>query len=270
MTATSTKPPGRLQDKVAIVTGSSSGLGRAISLLYAQEGAKVVCADIRSTARAEVPGETAVDTHGLIQQAGGDAIFVECNVGIAADVESLVEKAVAHMVNNAGIALEARNPQPVHTTSEETWDLTMSINAKSVFLGCKYAITQMLAQEPHPCGDRGWIINISSIYGLVGGANNPSYCASKGAVSNLTRNISVDYSPHLIHCNAINPGHVQTAIFAETTKHMVSMEAMNQMYPFRGPGRPEDIAKMAVVLASDDASWMTGACVSVDGGYVAR
>jgi NAD(P)-dependent dehydrogenase (short-subunit alcohol dehydrogenase family) len=129
------------------------------------------------------------------------------------------------MVNNAGIAVEARDPQPIHTTTEETWDLTMRVNAKSVFLGCKYAVTQMLAQEPHSSGDRGWIINISSIYGLVGGANNrectllqrtcapadnvsikASYCASKGAVANLTRNVAMDYSSHLIHCNAICPG----------------------------------------------------------------
>lgn len=118
-----------------------------------------------------------------------------------------------------------------------------------------------------------------------------SYCASKGAVANLTRNIAVDYSENLIHCNAICPGRkffslllqfsllcanltwksdVETAIFAETTKNMMTPSEMKKMYPFKGPGKPIDIARMAVVLASEDASWMTGACVAVDGGYTAR
>lgn len=104
------------------------------------------------------------------------------------------------------MALEPRDPQPIHLTPEETWDITMTVNAKSVFLGCKYAIAQMLAQEQHPSGVRGWIVNIASIYGLVGGGRNPSYCASKGAVVNLTRQIALDYSENLIHCNAIAPG----------------------------------------------------------------
>lgn len=133
------------------------------------------------------------------------------------------------LVNNAGIAIEATNPAPIHLTSEAAWDKTMLVNAKSVFLGCKYAIIQMLAQEPHESGDRGWIVNISSIYGIVGGADNrkylvqtyvsdvltisaASYCASKGAVANLTRNIAVDYSKDLIHCNAICPGRGLTSL----------------------------------------------------------
>lgn len=192
----SVKPPGRLQDKVAIVTGSSSGLGRAISLRYAQEGAKVVCADLKPTARPQVPGESASTTIELIEQAGGEGIAVPCDVGKASDMESLVQKAVekygrldvrvpsatlwgedrpltsGSIVNNAGIAIESTDPQPIHTTTEETWDTTMTVNAKSVFLGCKYAIAQMLKQDAHPSGDRGWIINVSSIYGLVGGGQN--------------------------------------------------------------------------------------------------
>lgn len=112
------------------------------------------------------------------------------------------------LVNNAGIAPEATVEKsiPIHLCAEETWDLAMTVNAKSVFLGCKYVIAQMLAQPPHSSGDRGWIINISSIYGLVGAGGIPAYCASKGAVTNLTRQISVDYAKDNIHCNAICPG----------------------------------------------------------------
>lgn len=112
------------------------------------------------------------------------------------------------MVNNAGIAPEASKgiPSPIHLCAETTWDLAMTVNAKSVFLGCKYAIAQMLAQPLHHSGDRGWIINVSSIYGLVGAKGIPAYCASKGAVSNLTRQIALEYSEHSIHCNAICPG----------------------------------------------------------------
>ncbi|TLD20939.1 NAD(P)-binding protein [Venturia nashicola] len=268
--------PNRLQNKIAIVTGSSSGLGRAIALLYAKEGASVLCADLRPEARMNLGDEGEVHTHDLIVAEGGKAVFVKCDVGKAGDWEGVVRKCVELwgridiLVNNAGIALEATNPAPIHLTSEETWDRTMLVNAKSVFLGCKTIITQMLKQELHECGGRGWIVNISSIYGIVGGGINPSYCASKGAVANLTRNIAIDYSKQLIHCNAICPGHVETAIFAETTQNMMTPAEMDKMYPFKGPGRPVDVARMAVVLACEDSSWMTGACVAVDGGFTAR
>ena len=188
--------PSRLQDKVSIVTGSSSGLGRAIALRYAQEGAAVVCADLRPSAR--IPGleESETDTHELIQRTGGKAIFVKTDVGSAKEMESLVEAAVkeygrldmsvtrrrdngllltrsSRLVNNAGVGLEAlRPPASCHTTDEDLWDMTMKINTKSVFLGCKYALAQMLKQEPHPSGDRGWIINISSIMAMIGGPSN--------------------------------------------------------------------------------------------------
>lgn len=125
------------------------------------------------------------------------------------------------LVNNAGVALEARHPARIHETEESTWDTTMRVNAKSVFLGCKYGIAQMLKQEPHSCGDRGWIINIASIFGIIAGLHNGqsigylpdvllmntgSYCASKAAVSNLTRQVALDYAPDRIHVNALCPG----------------------------------------------------------------
>lgn len=163
----------RLAKKVAIITGSSSGLGRAIATRYAREGAKVVCSDLNPSARQQVPTETDIDTHDLISKGGGEAIFVKADAGDAQDMQNLIAKAVERfhrvdvMVNNAGISIESKRPGPVHETAEEDWDMTMRVNAKSVFLGCKYATGQMLKQEPHESGDRGWIINLSSIFGLV-------------------------------------------------------------------------------------------------------
>ncbi|KAJ5774697.1 hypothetical protein N7457_009593 [Penicillium paradoxum] len=267
-------PSSRLQDKVAIVTGSSSGLGRAIAIRYAQEGAKVVCADLTTDARSQE--EADITTHLLIAREGGQAVFVQADVGDAKQMEKMVQFAVETygrldiLVNNAGISIEVRTPAVLHLTDEATWDTTMRVNAKSVFLGCKYALTQMLAQEPHSSGDRGWIINISSIMGIVGGIELPSYCASKGAVSNLTRQMALDYAPHNIHINAICPGYTQTAILKEVTTDLSTWEDLKRRHPLKGPGIPEDIARMAVVLASDDVSWMTGVCLPVDGGYTAR
>ena len=165
---------GRLESKVAIITGSSSGIGRATSLTFAREGASVVCGDLHETARQESEGEP---THELIQKSGGKAIFVKCDTSKAQEVEALVQKAVQEygrvdiMVNNAGIALESKAAKPIWELDEEMWDKTMAVNAKGVMLGCKYAAIQMIKQDPHPLCDRGWIINMASILGLVANPN---------------------------------------------------------------------------------------------------
>ncbi|PYI00269.1 NAD(P)-binding protein, partial [Aspergillus sclerotiicarbonarius CBS 121057] len=258
-------------------------LGRAIALAYAREGAQVACADLGPSARSVIVQETTVDTDALIRQLGGSAIFVPTDVGDSQAMENLVRataKAFGRLdvlVNNAGISVEARDPLPLHLTSDETWDLTMRVNSRSIFLGTKFAIRQMLEQEEHPSGDRGWIINISSIMGSIAAEGNhaidgvlASYCASKGAVSSLTRQVAVEYAKHRIHCNAICPGYTRTAIFSEATQSGTSLEDMYRKHPLGGPGKPEDIAKFAVVLASEDAAWVTGASMFVDGGYTAR
>ncbi|KAF2756112.1 NAD(P)-binding protein [Pseudovirgaria hyperparasitica] len=265
----------RLQGKVAIVTGASSGLGRAIALAYSVQGALVTCADLKPTARPQVPDELNITTHELIQERGGQAIFVEADVTKTDQVEELVKRTVATwgrldiLVNNAGIAIEARERFRLHETPESTWDQTLAVNAKSVFLASKFALQQMLEQEPSISGERGCIINMSSIYGLVGGSFVPSYAASKGAVSLLTMQIANDYSKDGIRCNAICPGHTRTAIFEDTEKYQMSKEWFDQNYP-TGVGKPEDIAGMAVFLASDDARWVTGTRMPVDGGFTAR
>ncbi|PYI01161.1 NAD(P)-binding protein [Aspergillus sclerotiicarbonarius CBS 121057] len=267
----------RLLNKFAIVTGSSSGIGRAISLRYSREGAKVVCADLSATARSLIPEELDIATHDLITKEGGDATFIQTDVSDARQMESLVQAAVDRfgrldiMANNAGIGLEARTPAMCHLTDEDVWDTTMRVNAKSVFLGCKYATAQMLKQTPHLSGDRGWIINTSSVMGtVVAGPAIPAYCASKGAVSGLTKQLALDYAPHRIHVNAICPGYTQTAFLKQTPENSVPWEDVKRMHPFNGLGHPDDIARLAVVLASDDANWVTGVLLPVDGGYTAQ
>ncbi|KUJ12194.1 gluconate 5-dehydrogenase [Mollisia scopiformis] len=265
----------RLLNKIAIITGSSSGLGRAISLHYAREGATVVCSDLSPSARSLVPSESEVDTHQLIEKLGGKSIFVKTDVSKARDMENLVESAVKEfggldiMVNNAGISLEAKIPGPVHTATEEKWDAVMAVNTKSVFLGSKYATKQMIGQDLKD-GERGVIVNISSIMGIIAGTNQPCYSASKGAVSNLTRQVALDYAKYKIRVNAICPGYTQTAMFAETTTYKSTVDELMALHPLNGLGVPDDIAKMAVVLASADAGWVTGACIPVDGGYTAQ
>ncbi|RAL03003.1 SDR family NAD(P)-dependent oxidoreductase [Aspergillus ibericus CBS 121593] len=246
----------RLQRKLAIVTGSSSGIGRAICLRYFREGAKVVCADLSATARSQVSEEADIATHELITNEGGNGDIRPNRLQTAVDRFGRLDI----MVNNAGISLEARKPAMCHLTDEDIRDTTMRVNAKSVFLGCKYATAQMLKQTPHSSGDRGWIINISSIMGSVAGPQAPAYCASKGAVSSLTKQIAVDYAPHRIHVNAICPGFTQTALLKQTTEN----------HPFNGLGYPDDIARLAVVLASNDVNWITGILLPVDGGYTAQ
>ncbi|KAI4146802.1 MAG: hypothetical protein LQ340_005805 [Diploschistes diacapsis] len=265
----------RLLNKVAIVTGSSSGLGRAIAQTYSQEGALIACADLRPSARSQVATETETNTDDLIRKEGGCAIFIPTDVTSSSQMQSLVSKTAQAfgrldiMVNNAGISLESYNPAPIHQTADDVWHRTFAVNTTSVFHGCKHAAAQMLAQPAHASGDRGWIVNISSILGHVGLTRAPAYVASKGAVTQLTKQVALDYAEHRIRCNAICPGFIKTAIFAETTKH-VDSALLDEKHPLGGAGTPEDVARMAVVLASDDARWMTGANVLVDGGYTAQ
>ncbi|KAH7162055.1 hypothetical protein B0J13DRAFT_535101 [Dactylonectria estremocensis] len=267
----------RLASKVCIVTGSSSGLGRAISLAYSREGAVIACVDLRPEARAEIAEECQINTDELVRQNGGQAIFIKADLSKTDEVEAMVQKTVAEygridvLVNNAGISIEANHAGlRIHETPDSTWDITMAVNAKSIFLTSKHTLKQMLLQDAYPSGDRGWIINMSSIYGLVGGNNNCSYAASKAAVSNLTRQVALDYARDGIHCNAICPGYTQTAIFKNTVAFLDDVERIRSQHPLHGVGVPEDIVGAAIFLASAEARWITGVSLPVDGGYTAQ
>ena len=192
-------------------------------------------------------------------------------------MENLVKKAVEWggrldvMVNNAGLALEGTDPNPIWDCSPETWEITNKLNSTGVFLGTKYASAQMLKQDPHSSGDRGWIVNIASILGMVASPGAPAYCASKGAVVNLTRSAGLACGPHRIHVNCICPGYTASALTAQLFQNPDVVQQLQKLHPFgERLGEPEDLARVAVFLASDDARWVNGAPIFVDGGFLAQ
>jgi NAD(P)-dependent dehydrogenase (short-subunit alcohol dehydrogenase family) len=262
----------KLQDKIAVVTGSSSGNGRAIALALAAKGAAIVCSDLRREAReGGYEGDILTPTDDVIRANGGKAEYVETDAASYSAVENLVNSAVSSfgrldvMVNNAGIFTG------LHTIVDETedeYDRTMAVNAKSVWLGCKFAIRQMLTQEPVD-GSRGRIVNIASIGGLVGLAAEPAYCASKGAVVNLTRQLAVDFAPQRINVNAICPGFLATAMVRPFLDDPELNKALHASSPWPELGTAEDVGKAALFLSTTDSRWATGSMLTIDGGFTA-
>lgn len=250
----------RLDGKVAIVTGSNRGIGRGIAVALAKEGCKVVVNSYREDDNARATVEE-------IKKLGADAIFVKANVTREIDVRDLIEKAVNKfgkldiLVNNAGILVSGT----VTTLTEKDWNRQMDVNLKGVFLCTKYAVQQMLKQ-----GKGGRVINISSIAGLVGFPGISAYCASKGGVTELTREVALDCAKYGITVNAIDPG----VIVTDMTKGMLEDEATKKMLMENTPvgrfGQPEDIGNAAVFLALDESSFVTGHNLVVDGGWTAR
>ncbi|OAX77879.1 hypothetical protein ACJ72_07817 [Emergomyces africanus] len=276
----------RLQDKVAIITGSSNGIGRAIALSYAAEGAYIVCSDINPAAKVEgdkPTHEAIIETYPVSSggKAAARAVFVKADASVSDDVENLVKECVKAfgrldiIVNNAGMTPAAHQSAGarIHETPEASWDKVMGLNGKGVWLGCKFAAKQMLAQEPHSSGDRGWIINLASVYGSVGAASSSTYAASKHAVVGITKSAALEYGKDRIHVNALAPGWVETALiepFANANSDNARKKAMHahlvSLHPFDSRlGTAEDIAGAAVFLASNDARWVTGATLAVDG-----
>jgi glucose 1-dehydrogenase len=257
---------GRLAGKSIIVTGGSSGLGRAMAVRFAAEGADVVVGDVRRE-----PREGGRPTADLIAEQGGRAVYVEADAASAADVDLLVRTAVERsgrldvMVPNAILA--GRHSKGLLETSVEDWDAIMAVGLRGVFLACKRAVEQMLTQEP--IGEaRGRIVTISSQHGMVGPPGHVAYAAAKGGIVNLTRQIAVDFGPRGIVCNAVAPGKILTAPLDEpdTPETLAYSHART---PFPRLGRPEDVASLATFLASDDCTYMSGANVLVDGGWMA-
>jgi NAD(P)-dependent dehydrogenase (short-subunit alcohol dehydrogenase family) len=251
--------PGKLEDKVAIVTGAASGIGRATALLFAAEGARVVAADWEEEKGQRVAHE--------ILERGGDAIFVQADVSSPDDVKRIVDKAVeayGHLdiiFNNAGV--EGDQAQTADCTLEN-WDRVIGINLKGVFLGMKYAIPEMLKNGG------GAIINNASVAGIVGFQGIPAYCASKGGVIQLTKTAALEYAKQGIRVNAICPGVILTPMVERFVggdgDRQKAFEALEPVGRF---GRPEEVAQLALFLASEDSSFCTGAPFVVDGGFVA-
>jgi NAD(P)-dependent dehydrogenase (short-subunit alcohol dehydrogenase family) len=250
----------RLKDKVALITGAGSGIGRESALLFAREGAKVIVCDLKVDA-----GE---ETASLIRQAGGEATFAGGDVSKAADVQQMIATAEAtydrlHILfNNAGIFHPADGS--VLDTEEDIWDLTININLKGVFLGCKYGIPALLRSGG------GSVINTASFVALMGAATSQSaYTASKGGVLSLTREIAVEFARQNIRANALCPGPVETPLLAELLADPVRRQRRLVHIP---PGRfaqATEMANAALFLASDESSFVNGATFTVDGGITA-
>jgi meso-butanediol dehydrogenase / (S,S)-butanediol dehydrogenase / diacetyl reductase len=250
----------RLNEKVCVITGGGSGIGRATALLSAQEGARLVVADKRNAQK--VAAECA--------NKGAQAIAVQADVAVAADVRRTIEAAVERfrrldvLVNNAGYGITGS----VVETDEEDWDALMAVNVRGVFLCSKYAIPAMRR------GGGGTIVNTASVVAAVGVGNRAAYCASKGAVAALTRAIAIDHVGEGIRCNAIAPGTIDTPYFNDILKTSADPAATRKALAARQLlgrlGTPEEIAAGILFLASDESRFATGTILTLDGGMTAQ
>jgi NAD(P)-dependent dehydrogenase (short-subunit alcohol dehydrogenase family) len=251
----------KLEQKVAIVTGGSSGIGRAAALLFAQEGSKVVIGDIDDERGREVEQAAAA--------VGGDVLYVRSDVSQSAEVEALVRAAVARygkvttLFNNALDAkLVTDHDRSVTDLEEEVWDRMLAVALKGCYLCCKYAIPELIRTGG------GSVINTSSVDAVVGQGGYDAYAAAKGGILSLTRSMAVAYAPYKVRVNAILPGFVRTPPLAKWFAKADSRREIEALHLTR-VGEPEDIAKFALYLASDDSEYVTGGWHMIDGGFTA-
>lgn len=251
---------GRLEHKVALITGAGNGMGRVAAVLFAAEGARVVVADHDA--------ELGEETVAMIAAGGSESAFVRADVSNAAQVEAMVGFTMERygrldvLYNNAGI-FPADDGAPT-TTSEATWDRVMDVNLKGVWLGCKFGIPALLASGG------GSIVNVASFVALMGAATSQvAYTASKGGVLSMTREIAVEYARQGIRANALCPGPIATPMLEQLLSDPDRRHRRLVHIPMGRLGQPEELAKAALFLASDDSSFMTGSALVVDGGITA-
>ncbi len=247
----------RLEGKVALISGGARGMGAAEARLFASEGAKVVLGDVLESEGQQVEAE--------IAEAGGEAVFVHLDVTSEADWQQAVDTAIERfgglhiLVNNAGIW----NGGNVETQTIDGWDRIMDINAKGVFLGTRAAIPAMRGSGS------GSIVNISSVAGIIGSVGATAYNASKGAVRILTKSTAVQYAGEGIRCNSVHPGPIETQMIREVYPDDETRNSRVSAIPMGRMGEMDDVAKGVLFLASDEASYMTGSELVIDGGATA-
>lgn len=252
----------KLDQRVAVITGAGSGIGQAMALLFAREGARILAADINGAA-AEV-------TTAEVTEGGGTCQACTVDVSRPEQVAAMIAQALAAygridiLCNNAGIG----STTSVVECEPDEWDRVMTINVKSVYLGCKYAVPHMIAQGG------GVIVNTASVAGMVGLVKRASYSASKGAVIALTRQVAIEYVEQRIRVNCLCPGTVDSPwvgrLLAGTDDPAAARQALVARQPLGRLGTPEEVAAAALYLASDDAAFITGTGLVIDGGLTAR
>ena len=247
-----------LEDKVALVTGAGSGIGKSTALLFAEHGAKIIVTDINEEHGTSVVKE--------IESNGGEAIFIKADTSKPKDSEMTVQKSIEKFgkldiaVNNAGIGGPT---EPIGNYPIDDWDKVISINLSGVFYGMRYQLPEMEK------AGKGSIINVASILGQVGFANSCAYVAAKHGVVGLTKNAGIEYGKTGVRVNAVGPAFIETPL----VKDSLSEEAYNslaEMHPMGRLGRPNEVAELFLWLASDKASFATGAYYPLDGGYLAK
>ncbi|MEH6638633.1 MAG: glucose 1-dehydrogenase [Porticoccaceae bacterium] len=248
---------GRVQDKVCLITGAALGMGREHALLLAEHGARLILTDLN----VEAGEATAKD----INDAGGDAIFIKHDASSEQDWQQVIKTGVEHfgkidvLVNNAGVL----TLKSIQDTTTEDWDFVQSINTRGVFYGVKYVLPAMQK------AGGGSIINISSIYGIVGAPSASAYQASKGAVRLLSKSAAVEYAEYNVRVNSVHPGVIATNMTKDIMVDDASTDALLGSALIRRPAQPKEVSWGILFLASDESSYMTGSELVIDGGYTA-